>query len=270
MSTNDILYIISQANDRDIVMRTNSSNKRTVRGTGGLLIQNSGTEYAIDADKRVLFREGVVLDTGNDNSGTFVEFFGAQNYRNFRLSAQTTGNDIFAIQASNSDGNNDWNTTPAFQIQGDTNRVAINTTAHSGTDPEDGTTVRNYQLNVQGDVNFNGQLFQNNSEFVTSRWTEAPNETDIYRPSRVGIGFSSAKNPDQALEVQGSIEVTEFIYVNDDKQYLDTYGVIKRNRNTIAENITIGGSDNASSVGPITIQSGSTVTISSGGVWTIL
>ena len=259
-----------RASDRDFIFRNNSSNKLTIQGDGGLKIENSGTNYAIDADKRVLFREGVVLDTGNDNSGTFVEMFGAANYRNFRLTAQTTGNDIFAIQASNSDGNNDWNTTPAFQIQGDTNRVAINTTAHSGTDPEDGTTVRNYQLNVQGDVNFNGQLFQNNSEFVTSRWTEAPNETDIYRPSRVGIGFSSAKNPDQALEVQGSIEVTEFLYVNDDKQYLDSYGIVKRNRNTIAENITIGGSDNAASYGPITIQSGSTVTISSGGVWNIL
>jgi hypothetical protein len=196
--------------------------------------------------------------------------FGAANYRNFRISAQTTGNDIFAIQASDSDGNNDWNTTPAIQIKGDTNAVAINTTAHSGTDPDDGTTVRQYKLNVQGDVNFNGQLFQNNAEFVTSRWTESPNEVDIYRPSRVGIGFSSAKNPDQALEVQGSIEVTEFITVNDDKQYLDSYGIVKRNRNTIAEDVTISGSDNAASYGPITIQSGSTVTISSGGVWNIL
>jgi hypothetical protein len=259
-----------RAQNRDFVFRNNSSNKLTIQGDGGLLIENSGTNYAIEADKKVLFREGVFLDSGNDNSGTFVTMFGAANYRNFRISAQTTGNDLFAIQASNSDGNNNWNTTPAIQIKGDTNAVAINTTAHSGTDPDDGTTVRQYKLNVQGDVNFNGQLFQNNAEFVTSRWTESPNEVDIYRPSRVGIGFSSAKNPDQALEVQGSIEVTEFITVNDDKQYLDSYGIVKRNRNTIAEDVTIGGSDNAASYGPITIQSGSTVTISSGGVWNIL
>ncbi|CAR63343.1 tailfiber like protein [Synechococcus phage S-RSM4] len=261
------LVINGRASDRDIILRTNSSNKLTVRGTGGLLIQNSGTEYAIDADKKVLFREGIFLDTGNDNSGTFITMFGAQNYRNFRLSAQTTGNDIFAIQASNSDGSNDWNTTPAFQIQGDTNRIAINTTAHSGTDPEDGTTVRNYQLNVQGDVNFNGQLFQNNSEFVTSRWTEATNEVDIYRLSKVGINQA---DPDYTLDVNGDSNFRGTQRVRGDAQYLDSYGIVKRNRNTISEDITIGGSDNAASYGPITIQSGSTVTISSGGVWNIL
>jgi len=256
-----------RAEDRDFVFRNNSSNKLIIQGNGGLKIENSGTNYAIDADKKVLFREGVVLDTGNDNSGTFVEMFGAQNYRNFRLSAQSTGNNRFAIQASNTAGNNDWNTTPALQIDGSNNRVSINTTATSGTDPEDGTTVRNYQLNIQGDVNFNGQLFQNNSEFVTSRWTEATNEVDIYRLSKVGINQA---DPSYTLDVNGDANVRGTTRVRGDAQYLDSYGVIKRNRNTIAENITIGGSDNAASYGPITIQSGSTVTISSGGVWNIL
>ena len=247
-----------------------ASSPGTLSVTNRIGVQTDTPAYPLDVAGAGRVRGTFYLDNGGDNSGAPIEFFGAANYRNFRIGNQIIGNHIFSFQASNSNGNNDWNATPALQMDGSTNRVSINTTATSGTDPEDGTTVRNYQLNVQGDVNFNGQLFQNNSEFVTSRWTEAPNETDIYRPSRVGIGFSSAKNPDQALEVQGSIEVTEFLYVNDDKQYLDSYGVIKRNRNTIAESITIGGSDNASSVGPITIASGHTVTISSGGVWNIL
>ncbi len=256
-----------RADNRDFIFRNNSSNKLTIQGDGGLKIENSGTNYAIEADKKVLFREGVFLDSGNDNSGTFVTMFGALNYRNFRISAQTTGNDLFAIQASDSDGNNDWNTTPAIQIKGDTNAVAINTTAHSGTDPDDGTTVRQYKLNVQGDVNFNGQLFQNNAEFVTSRWTEASNATDIFRLSKVGINQA---DPDYTLDVNGEANIRGITRVNQDAQYLDSYGVIKRNRNSIAEDITIGGSDNAASYGPITIASGKTVTISSGGVWNIL
>ena len=51
------------------------------------------------------------------------------------------------------------------------NAVSINTTATSGTDPTN-NTVRNYKLNIQGDVNFNGTLYQDNQEFVTSRWTD--------------------------------------------------------------------------------------------------
>ena len=255
-----------RAEDRDFIFRNNSSNKLTISGQGGLKIENSGTQYAIEADKKVLFREGVFLDSGNDNSGTFITMFGALNYRSFRISQQTTGNDLFAIQASNSDGNNDWNTTPALQIKGDTNAVAINTTAHSGTDPST-STVRQYKLNVQGDVNFNGQLFQNNAEFVTSRWTEASNGTDIFRLSKVGINQS---DPSYTLEVNGETNLKSTLRVNGDAQYLDTYGIVKRNRNSISQNLTIGGADNAASYGPVAVASGYTVTISSGGVWNIL
>ena len=269
--TSNANYFIMDSTESNLLFKVGSaSSPGTLSVTQAIGVQTDTPSYPLDVNGSGRVRGTFYVDSGNDNSGAPIEFFGAANYRNFRIGNQIIGNHIFSFQASNSNGNNDWNSTPALQMDGSTNRVSINTTATSGTDPEDGTTVRNYQLNVQGDVNFNGQLFQNNSEFVTSRWTEAPNEIDIYRPSRVGIGFSSAKDPDQALEVQGSIEVTEFLYVNDDKQYLDTYGVIKRNRNTIAESITIGGSDNASSVGPITIASGHTVTISSGGVWNIL
>ena len=255
-----------RASDRDFIFRNNSSNKLIIQGDGGLKIENSGTNYAIEADKKVLFQEGIFLDNGNDNGGTFITMFGAANYRSFRISQQTTGNHLFAIQSSGSNGNDNWNSTPAFQIKGDTNAVAINTTAHSGTDPST-STVRNYKLNVEGDVNFNGQLFQNNAEFVTSRWTEASNGTDIYRLSKVGINQS---NPSYTLEVNGDTNIKNILRVNGDAQYLDSYGIVKRNRNSISQNLTIGGGDNAASYGPVAIASGYTVTISSGGVWNIL
>ena len=60
------------------------------------------------------------------------------------------------------------------------------------------------------------------------------------------------------------------MYANGDKQYLDTYGMVQRHRRVLNQSITISGSDNAASYGPIEIQSGTTVTIGSGGTWNIL
>jgi hypothetical protein len=149
------------------------------------------------------------------------------------------------------------------------NAVSINTSATSGTDASN-NTVRNYKLNIEGDVNFNGTLFQNNQEFVTSRWTEAPNGADIYRASKVGVGFASAKNPDEALEVQGSIEVTETVKANGDSQWLDTYGIFKANRNTIDEDVTIPQATNCVTAGPVTINNNKTIVISDGASWSIV
>ena len=55
-----------------------------------------------------------------------------------------------------------------------------------------------------------------------------------------------------------------------DKLWIDSYAVFKKNRNTVAENINVNTGDNCGSNGPITINSGTTVTISSGGQWTII
>ena len=55
-----------------------------------------------------------------------------------------------------------------------------------------------------------------------------------------------------------------------DKQWIDTYGVLKRNRNTVAENITVNNGDNCMSAGPITINNGNTITVSNGGSWSIV
>ena len=167
-------------------------------------------------------------------------------------------------------------------------------------------------MNINGDVNFNGTLFQNNGEFVTSRWTEATNQTDIYRLSKVGI---AQQNPTYTLQVgtdgsengsfkvagnseldgtlyvgtsstnrvyingsqiniqNGSIsngQITNGLLVSGDKQYIDRYGVIKRNRANITENVTINNGDRCSSTGPIEVNNGITVTINNGGYWTVV
>ena len=51
---------------------------------------------------------------------------------------------------------------------------------------------------------------------------------------------------------------------------LGTDAIIRTNAKTIAENITFAGTENGMSAGPITINSGYTVTVTSGSTWTVV
>ena len=71
--------------------------------------------------------------------------------------------------------------------------------------------------------------------------------------------------------VDSSSSTTEFkdvITANGDKQWIDTYGIIKTNRDTISEDITIASGTNGFSSGPITIANGNTITVN--GEWAIV
>ena len=126
-------------------------------------------------------------------------------------------------------------------------------------------------------MNINGQLFQNTSEFVTSRWTQASNGNDIYRLSKVGVNKS---NPTYEMHISGkcNIEGQNFsnqtndsvLYANGDRQWIDTYGVFKCNRSTVSENITVPNNHNCMSAGPITVNNNIVVTIASGGSWVVI
>ena len=68
-----------------------------------------------------------------------------------------------------------------------------------------------------------------------------------------------------------SAVTTEFkdtITANGDKQWVDSYGVIKTNRSTIDEDVTIPAGTNGLSTGDVSISSGQTVTVN--GEWTIV
>ena len=65
-----------------------------------------------------------------------------------------------------------------------------------------------------------------------------------------------------------STEFKETITANGDKQWVDSYGVIKTNRTTISENVTIPADTNGLSSGPITIAEGNEVTVN--GEWVIV
>ena len=68
-----------------------------------------------------------------------------------------------------------------------------------------------------------------------------------------------------------SAVTTEFkdtITANGDKQWVDSNGVIKTNRSTIDEDVTIPAGTNGLSTGVVSISSGQTVTVN--GEWTIV
>ena len=63
-------------------------------------------------------------------------------------------------------------------------------------------------------------------------------------------------------------EFKDTITANGDKQWVDSYGVIKTNRTTISENVTIPADTNGLSSGPIVIAEGNEVTVN--GEWVIV
>ena len=151
---------------------------------------------------------------------------------------------------------------PALAIQGSTGRVGIGTTTFSST--ATGATV-NYRLNVNGNLNVNGIIYQNNQPFVTSNWTKSGN--DIYRSSKVSIGTSTI---DKTLTVGGDIGMTGILYVNNNPLWIDANAVIRTFAQNVSANTTIPASTNAISYGPVNINTGVTITVSSGSTWNIL
>ena len=69
---------------------------------------------------------------------------------------------------------------------------------------------------------------------------------------------------DSAVSSEFKTEIT----ANGDNQWLDEHGVIKANRDTIAEDVTIPEGTNGLSSGPVTIADGYEITVR--GDWAIV
>ena len=86
---------------------------------------------------------------------------------------------------------------------------------------------------------------------------------DMELETEVGLNIN-------ASEGLSSGQKSTVLRATGDKQYIDSYGIFKRNRKAISESVTVSSSDNCMTAGPITINNGSTVTISNGGAWAIV
>ena len=240
------------------------------------------SDYKLKVDGEIYADKSIYIRNAGNNDGAPLYFLGATGgadgsggyLSNFRVGNSISGNDIFEITPNDgTQGATTWKSTPALSIQGSNNRVAINTTTFSGQDNTDPNNIitRFYSLNIEGNFNINnGNLFVDNKPFVTSRWTESPNNTDIYRPTKVGINFSSAADPRESLDVEGDIYLTGTLKANGQEQWIDQYGVVKVSSATINENLTISSGLNAFSFGPIGVGTNNIVTIQNGATWVIL
>ena len=244
-------------------------------GADGTRWQNTYTDIS-----HVL--NSVRVAKGSANQEADIQFRGGGTGngggRGFRLGSNIGGGaDLFEIYASQTNGSDDWKSlatpaqAPALAIQGTNNRVAINTNSFSGTD----TSVtpnqsRDYILNVNGDLNINGDLYQDNALFVTSRWTESSNDSgaNIYRNSKVGIG--NVASPAYQLDIAGDLNMTGSMYVGGLPQWLDSKGIIRTTSDLIESNVTVNSGVIAQSGGPVEIADGFTITIASGGTWSII
>ena len=73
-----------------------------------------------------------------------------------------------------------------------------------------------------------------------------------------------------ASESLSSGQKSTVLRAGGDKLWIDTYGVFRRNRNSVAENINVNNGDNCMSAGPITINNGVTITVNTGGSWSVV
>ena len=122
----------------------------------------------------------------------------------------------------------------------------------------------------------NDFFFRNDSDQTFASWDEGgrthfhePGSNSIQSTYRMQVTGDNGLNIN-ASEGLSSGQKSTVLRATGDKQYIDSYGIFKRNRKNISESVTVSSSDNCMTAGPITINNGSTVTISNGGAWAIV
>jgi hypothetical protein len=260
-----------EANTSFVFRMTNGGSLRdnvifTGDGRVGINTMNPGT-YELNVvgqtylSNTLTVKTSITINDASGNTGAPIIFAGASGYKNFRIGNQVAGNNLFEITPSTANGGTTFTlATVAGLLMDGSGNTAIGKTSVDAT----------YKLEVAGNINFTGTLYQNGAPFVTSRWTETANNTDIYRGTKVGINKPNNSNLTYSLDVTGTVGMTGILYANGDKQWLDTYGVFKANRNTISQDVTVPSNTNAMTAGPITINNGYTITIADGSSWSII
>ena len=101
-------------------------------------------------------------------------------------------------------------------------------------------------------------------------WTLYSGNDQTQSTYRLEVRGSNGLNINTSSTGLSSGQRSVVLRAEGDKQWIDTYGVFKRNRNSVAENITVANGDNCMSAGPISINNGNTITVSNGGSWSIV
>ena len=101
-------------------------------------------------------------------------------------------------------------------------------------------------------------------------WTLYSGSDQTQSTYRLEVRGSNGLNINTSSTGLSSGQRSVVLRAEGDKQWIDTYGVFKRNRTSVGENITVANGDNCMTAGPISINNGNTVTIANGGSWSIV
>ncbi len=97
-----------------------------------------------------------------------------------------------------------------------------------------------------------------------------PSGNNIQTSYRVQVSGDNGLNVDSNSVGLSSGQRSVVLRAGGDKTWIDRYGIIKRNRQSISESITINNGDSCFTAGPLTINNGYTISIASGGSWVII
>ena len=97
-----------------------------------------------------------------------------------------------------------------------------------------------------------------------------PSGNNTQTSYRVQVSGDNGLNIDSDSVGLSSGQRSVVLRANGDKTWIDTYGIIKRNRQSISESISINNGDSCFTAGPLTVNNGYTIQIASGGSWVII
>lgn len=234
---------LSGGGSGDVVGPASATDNAVVRfdGTTGKLVQNSAVTIADT--------------TGNITGGT---------YNKVTITAPATGATLTVADGKTLTANNSLTLsgTDSTTMTFPSTSATVARTDAGQTFTGDQAIAGNLTLNTQGDVRFadsdssNWVAFQGPATVSSNvTWTlPSVDGTNGQALVTSGTGTLSWATPSGGGQFEGSA-VNKAIFWN---------------AQSIAENITITGTHNAGSIGPITVDSGYTVTINSGARWVVI
>jgi hypothetical protein len=164
-----------------------------------LATQNFRVKNGLEVGTGVTISAGIITATSFDGIGSNITQINASNISSGTLSNSRLPSDINVsgiITATSFDG--DELTISNAYISGISTFVGLSTFGNS--------VFIGGALDVNDNINFNGDLLQNNSPFVASRWVETL--SGIHTTTNVGIGTT---NPTSKLTVVGDVNVIGII-----------------------------------------------------------
>lgn len=173
----DLHIKTSNTDDKLLIEGSDGTNYVVVDASGKMGVNVETPAQALDIDGNLKVRNGgIMFDDGS--TLTSADMGG---------SASSVSNQSSTLITADSDENGSGNID---LITGSTTRMTVNSNGNVGIGT---TTTPAYKLDVNGNVNFNGSLYQNGSLFKTSPWSD--NTSTIYTTKNIAIGTSTSSYP---------------------------------------------------------------------------